>query len=539
MFDSVNFTMQRPSARWPYVALILLILFFGLMRWRLRGLPLERDEGEYAYAGQLMLKGVPPYTLLYTMKLPGTFFAYAAIFLVFGQSSAGVHLGLLVVNAATIWLMFLLGRRLFGDLGGVVAAATYGLLTASTSVVGFAGHATNFVVLPAVAATFLLFSALERQRHWLFFCSGLLFGVGFLMKQPGLLLAVFGAVYLVASRCLYENRSWPSILRQIGWYAAGVVLPFAATCLLMVKYGVFGRFWFWTFQYAREYGSIATMGEGLRSFAQTFSTLLHAAGWIWLLAAIGFSSLLWSQATRKYRFFLASFLAFSFLAVCPGLYFRHHYFILMLPAASLLVAGAVIALRHWLHRSTRTSAWAVAPILFFALAFSVSLYGQRGVLFEMPLDQVYWATYRNSPFPEAATVASYIRQHASPDARIAVLGSEPEIYFYSDRLSATGYIYTYGLMEQQQFAREMQQEMISEIEAARPEYVVLVNVPASFGRLPSSDGLIFRWMDSFLESQYESVGVADMLGPTQYRWDGEAAWYRPRAKLFLKVYRRK
>lgn len=37
--------------------------------------PLERDEGEYAYAGQLMLQGIPPYQLAYNMKLPGTYAA--------------------------------------------------------------------------------------------------------------------------------------------------------------------------------------------------------------------------------------------------------------------------------------------------------------------------------------------------------------------------------------------------------------------------------------------------------------------------------
>jgi hypothetical protein len=29
-------------------------------RIRLLGIPLERDEGEYAYAGQLMLQGIAP-----------------------------------------------------------------------------------------------------------------------------------------------------------------------------------------------------------------------------------------------------------------------------------------------------------------------------------------------------------------------------------------------------------------------------------------------------------------------------------------------
>ena len=34
------------------------------IRIRLLGIPLERDEGEYAYAGQLILQGVPPYKLV-------------------------------------------------------------------------------------------------------------------------------------------------------------------------------------------------------------------------------------------------------------------------------------------------------------------------------------------------------------------------------------------------------------------------------------------------------------------------------------------
>src|ERR1051326_6227468 len=104
-------------------------MLFGAIRWRLRDMPLERDEGEYAYAGQLLLQGIPPYQLAYNMKLPGTYFAYAAILAVFGQTSSGIHLGLLVVNAATILLVFLLAARLLGTLAGAVAAITYAVLS--------------------------------------------------------------------------------------------------------------------------------------------------------------------------------------------------------------------------------------------------------------------------------------------------------------------------------------------------------------------------------------------------------------------------
>jgi hypothetical protein len=55
-----------------YALLALVMLLTCAIRIHLRNIPLERDEGEYAYSGQLMLQGVPPYKLAYTMKLPGT-----------------------------------------------------------------------------------------------------------------------------------------------------------------------------------------------------------------------------------------------------------------------------------------------------------------------------------------------------------------------------------------------------------------------------------------------------------------------------------
>src|SRR5476649_22336 len=96
---------------WPWLVVLAVLIFVGFIRVRLLEMPLERDEGEYAYAGQLILHGIPPYELAYNMKLPGTYFAYAAGMAVFGQTVAGIHLALLVVNSLTCIFIFLLGRK--------------------------------------------------------------------------------------------------------------------------------------------------------------------------------------------------------------------------------------------------------------------------------------------------------------------------------------------------------------------------------------------------------------------------------------------
>src|SRR5437588_568756 len=95
---------------WILVGLTVLLVL--VVRVRLREMPLERDEGEYAYAGQLILQGIPPYKEAYNMKLPGTYAAYAVIMGLFGQSPAGIHFGLMLINVASIVMVFLLGRRL-------------------------------------------------------------------------------------------------------------------------------------------------------------------------------------------------------------------------------------------------------------------------------------------------------------------------------------------------------------------------------------------------------------------------------------------
>jgi 4-amino-4-deoxy-L-arabinose transferase-like glycosyltransferase len=504
--------MRTRRAFWYYLLLVLVILFFALIRWRLRDVPLERDEGEYAYAAQLILHGIPPYTLLYSMKLPGTFVAYAALLAIFGQTTTGIHLGLLAINSATIFLMFLLGKRLFDPPTGLITAASYALLSTSPSVIGFAGHATHFVVLPAMGGLLLLLCAIDSRRIWRYFASGLLFGLSFLMKQPGILFVVFGFAYLVYSEWRNSDRAWRNVFRRSCSYALGAMLPFALTCLVMVASGTFAKFWFWTFLYARQYADIVGRSEGSVQFLYTIGKIVKPAIGIWALAFVGLTAIAWNRPARKHGFLLITFLLCSALAVCPGLYFRKHYFVLLLPPIALLAGVAIGSATELLIRRLHSRWWLLPPATVFLVAVTCSIYVQRDYLFKMTPLEASQALYGFNPFPEAPEVADYIRSHTTAEDRIAVLGSEPEIYFDADRRSATGYIYTYGLMEAQPFAGEMQKQMIAEIEATQPKYIVFANVGASFGRLPGSERLIFHWMDSYLPSDYELVGVADIPG---------------------------
>jgi hypothetical protein len=55
---------------WPWIVLATIILVTAAIRIQLLSIPLERDEGEFAYMGQLMLQGIPPYLIAYKHEAP-------------------------------------------------------------------------------------------------------------------------------------------------------------------------------------------------------------------------------------------------------------------------------------------------------------------------------------------------------------------------------------------------------------------------------------------------------------------------------------
>jgi hypothetical protein len=120
-----------------YAGLILLVVLAVAVRLRLLALPLERDEGEFAYNGQLILQGIPPFKLAFNMKMPGIYAAYAGHHGgAFGESPSGIHFGLLLVNLGTSHLLFLLARRLLDPAAVPVCCAAYVLLSLSPAVLG-------------------------------------------------------------------------------------------------------------------------------------------------------------------------------------------------------------------------------------------------------------------------------------------------------------------------------------------------------------------------------------------------------------------
>ena len=202
--------------------MILLVLMAVCVRLRLLSMPLERDEGEFAYMGQLMLQGVPPYQLAFNIKMPGIYAAYAIFMALFGQTPTGIHLGFLFVNLGTLALLYYLARRWLDEAGVLACCAAYVLLSLSRAVLGLQAHATHLVMINALGGLLLLLRAREKGGRGTMFLSGLLFGLSFLCKQPGLFFGIFALVLLARDGWEAGAAQWRSCAEKIFLFTFGL-----------------------------------------------------------------------------------------------------------------------------------------------------------------------------------------------------------------------------------------------------------------------------------------------------------------------------
>jgi MFS family permease len=524
---------------WVWGVLLAVMLLTAAIRIRLRAVPLERDEGEYAYGGQLILQGLPDDAPLYNIK-PAIYITYALIQAVFGQTHSGIHLGLLVVNAATVFVLFFLAKRLFDPATAVAVAAAFAVLSVGRSVQGFSANREHFVILPALAGILLVLRAIRRQT-WLSLLTGaLLLGISFIMKPNGLFFIAFAGLYLLFCEIKRRPFNWKVFMGKGLVFAFAVVVPFALICLVLWWRGLFRIFCLWTFEYSRQYASAMPISLGLRMLEKRVPYVTGPALLLWIMAGFGLISLLWYKRARDHAIFVVGFVLFSLLAVCPGLYFRPHYFILLLPAAALLAGIGADCIYHFFAKRPSVSTAKLKPVVLVLIVLFHPVYQQRDYFFVMSPAKVSRTTYPGNPFVESLEIASFIKKNSTADDKTAILGSEPQIYFYSHRHAATGHMYTYPLMGKYDFALELQKQMIREIETAKPKFLIFVNLRGSWLATRESERLMTEWFQQYQPKYYRTVAIIEIfLGKEAvYHWGQEAIEYKPRSPRWIAVFQR-
>lgn len=493
-----------------WIATALVFLAFRLPFF---DLPLERDEGEYAYIAQRWLGGgFVPYRDAFDQKPPAIFLAYGAALLAGGESVRAIRLFHLAWMAATTLAVGRLGSRLAGPAAGAFSAFAFAALSASPALLGGSANTEMFLGLPMVASLLAALRAREsgRLRHWV--AAGALAGAAALFKQVAGLhgLFVLGLALASAPRASdapgapTHARVAAAVLGGAFLVAAPVVLYFAATRSL-------GAFLDATVVHNLGYSTSVPFAKGMRTLAGELARQAPSFAATWLLALLALATPF--GLDRERRQLLGLWLGVCFAALSVGFYYREHYFVVWLPPLCVLAGSAAAAV---LHRAAlvRPTFATLATLALLAWIAAPPALANRAWLWSETPDQITRRLYGKNPFPESPEIARLLRERSAPGESVFVVGSEPQILFLADRPSATRYILSYPLVGGSGRASLRQKEAMDEVRRARPRCVVLVRVPASYGVGEKPPSLLFRDTLRLLRDGYalEAVWITDDAG---------------------------
>jgi hypothetical protein len=458
---------------------------------------LERDEGEYAYIAQRWLRGDVPYRDAFDQKPPGAFAVYATCFVLFGESIESIHWGVQLYTLLTLGGIAWIGRRVGGPGAGWVAAVLAAFMTTDASVLGNAANTETIMILPLTAGLAVCLAAIDRDSAVLAGLSGVCGTLALLSKQVALPnVAWHGMLLLLCAR-----SRWRLALA----YTAGGVLALAPVVGYFASVGALHEFWDCVVGHNLTYAQRVPLEWYPAMFFNTFQGVFRQWLPVFILAVMGLRSLPGGQGVCAGRWLLLGWLAVSFAGVCAGGYFRHHYFIQIIPALAVAAGVGVAADARRINPGRPGTAALVLAVA--AVAWGIALvpgYYLRG----SPNDKCRWI-YALNPFVEAIPAKNYIASNSAPDETVFVYGSEPEILFYANRRSASRYIFAYPLMTPFPDTRDRQASVIRELNADPPRFIVTIStrLTSSFLDDNNTPTLLFDELIKMLFRDYQLVGT--------------------------------
>lgn len=484
----------RPSARQTILVVAGLILIAAAVRLPLLSVPLERDEGEYAYIAWRLGHNELPYRDWVDQKPPAIFWVYRAALALPLEPIRAVHLAALLFAAASSCALFFLARRFMNRFWAFMAAALFMLLSVDPFAQGTAANTEVFMLLPLILSQIAFLKAADNPRNvLLILVCGALTGIAIAFKQ----VAAVNWFLLIALYLIFAapERRWRAAVAFAIWSLGGL---FAIAGIIAL--------YFWTrhglselvdnvFTHNLEYIGAMTWSDRLQFCSETVARLARTETLVWVFSVAGLIALI-VAGKGKWFAFLAGWLITSMIGVSASGYFFPHYFQQWLPALALIAGFAaqwLSELRPW------RSSW-IPRALFGLLLVVLPLKTLWPFWFSYTSADAARRIYPGNFFAEMPEFAARIAQVTSSEQRVFVFGAEPELLFYAQRVSATRYIFLFPLYGPYRNAREKQIAAADEIQRVAPAAAVYVPNDLFFN--PGSDQYFTDWSLSYLQQNF-------------------------------------
>ncbi len=490
-----------------------LILIVAAIRAPLLPIPLERDEGEYAYIAWRLAHDELPYRDWFDQKPPAAFYVYRFALSLPFEPVRAIHLvGLLFVVASTCALFFL-GLRFVEPFWAWLGAALFALLSADPLVEGTAANTELFMLCPLIfsVVAFLAAAAKTKPRVSFVALAGALTGIAVMFKQVAIVnWFLLAALYPVFAP---REKRWRGTVSFIAWSATGLLVVLGLVVLYFWRRGGLHEFVGNVFTHNLEYIRAVGAWERLEYCRGTLMILARTQATMWAFAAAGLTGLFFS-GRRKLFLFLAGWLITSAIGVSASGYFFPHYFQQLLPPLALAAAAGA----RWF---ATIPVWKIIPTWGRRAALSLSLAVLPAItlwpfLFTYTPADAVRKIYPGNFFAEMPEFARRIESVTPPEKPVFVFGAEPELLFYAHRTSATRYIFLFPLYGPYSNTRDKQITAVREVERAQPSTAVYL--PNALFFVSGTDQYFTEWSLSYLQDNFytDTWLTADEFGAARF-----------------------
>jgi 4-amino-4-deoxy-L-arabinose transferase-like glycosyltransferase len=185
----------------PWISFLLAAaIVFGLRLHTVNQVVVDWDESVYLVVAQNLVHGGTPYTTAWDHKGPLLYFTLAPVVAVSDGQIEPVRLFTTAWLLASMWVVFVIARRLVPPERAFVAPLIYGIFFSLPRFGGLAANAELFMMLPAAASVWAAVRWIdERRGPAILALSGLLAGLAMLYK-PTAALSVAVIPLLILSR---------------------------------------------------------------------------------------------------------------------------------------------------------------------------------------------------------------------------------------------------------------------------------------------------------------------------------------------------
>jgi hypothetical protein len=466
-----------PAAEWLLAACCLAPL--ALM-------PLARDQGHFAYVGQVVLDGGVPYRDVFDQKGPATHYTFAAVLALFGQSQLGVRTFFYIVALLGTRLAATLGERLSGAAARLPCVLCFSLamLQGDEATPWHTAQVEDLILFSQLLVLWLIGSEHTLQSRWRVFAAATLLGLTCTYKPTAALPCVGLALVCIGWLAVMRGRRAVPVVRWLAWAATGFLLPLVVAVGYLAARGAFDEFWSIIVEFNAAYA--------LRTNEMDKAITMLAGHWgrLVVLASLG------ALAARRPAAVLLDALIWTLIVsnwatvIWQGKYWPYHWtpmigLVSIFAGVSLTQLVARLGRRFPTRRGlARRSCPAAATLALALLAvpidtrYAIRLWRDTALVAagRKPLDEF------RAPFECGAVladvhreVAEYVRSRTRKGDTLLVWGYETVVNFLADRRAPTRFAVDRVLCVDE-FKRRTawRDEFLASLRAAPPAYILVV-----------------------------------------------------------------